>query len=148
MKEIKTILVANRGEIAIRIFRACKELGIKSIAIYSEEDKNSLYRTIADESYRVGKGKAPVDAYLDISGIITLVMGSWPKMQNSRKPAKKQESNSLVRITTCCVLWAIRFSLRKLLSKLVCQPSLVLNALHSMLKKPRNLQKLQAILLF
>ena len=72
MKEIKTILVANRGEIAIRIFRACKELGIKSIAIYSEEDKNSLYRTIADESYRVGKGKAPVDAYLDISGIITL----------------------------------------------------------------------------
>lgn len=72
MKEIKTILVANRGEIAIRIFRACKELGIKSIAIYSEEDKNSLYRTIADESYRVGKGKTPVDAYLDISGIITL----------------------------------------------------------------------------
>lgn len=72
VKEIKTILVANRGEIAIRIFRACKELGIKSIAIYSEEDKNSLYRTIADESYRVGKGKAPVDAYLDISGIITL----------------------------------------------------------------------------
>ena len=50
MKEIKTILVANRGEIAIRIFRACKELGIKSIAIYSEEDKNSLNRTIADES--------------------------------------------------------------------------------------------------
>ena len=72
MKEIKTILVANRGEIAIRIFRACKELGIKSIAIYSEEDKNSLYRTIADESYRVGKGKTQSNAYLDISGIITL----------------------------------------------------------------------------
>lgn len=72
MKEIKSILVANRGEIAIRVFRACKELGIESIAIYSEEDKNSLYRTIADESYLVGKGKVPVDAYLDIAGIISL----------------------------------------------------------------------------
>lgn len=72
MKEIKSVLVANRGEIAIRIFRACKELGIKSIAIYSEEDKNSLYRTVADESYLIGKGKAPVDAYLGIGEIITL----------------------------------------------------------------------------
>ncbi len=72
MKEIKTILVANRGEIAIRVFRACRELGIRSIAIYSEEDKNSLYRTIADESYQIGKGKLPVDAYLDIAEIISL----------------------------------------------------------------------------
>ena len=72
MKKINTVLVANRGEIAIRIFRACKELGIQSIAIYSEEDKNSLYRTIADQSYLVGKGKVPVDAYLDIAGIIEL----------------------------------------------------------------------------
>lgn len=72
MREIKTILVANRGEIAIRVFRACKELGIKSIAIYSEEDKNTLYRTMADESYLIGKGKLPVDAYLDIAEIIGL----------------------------------------------------------------------------
>lgn len=72
MREIKTILVANRGEIAIRVFRACKELGIKSIAIYSEEDKNTLYRTMADESYLIGKGKLPVDAYLDIAEIISL----------------------------------------------------------------------------
>lgn len=71
-KVIKSILVANRGEIAIRIFRACKELGIRSVAIYSEEDKNSLYRTLADESYQIGKGKLPVDAYLGISEIITL----------------------------------------------------------------------------
>lgn len=91
MKTIKSVLVANRGEIAIRVFRACKELGIRSIAIYSEEDKNSLYRTMADESYQIGKGKLPVDAYLDIAEIIALakakgltpstrVTGFWRKM--------------------------------------------------------------------
>ena len=72
MKKFKRILVANRGEIAIRVFRACKEMGIRSVAIYSEEDKNSLFRTIADESYQVGKGKTPVDAYLGINEIIGL----------------------------------------------------------------------------
>lgn len=72
MRKFKRILVANRGEIAIRIFRACKELGIRSVAIYSEEDKNSLFRTKADESYLIGKGKAPVEAYLSISEIIDL----------------------------------------------------------------------------
>ncbi len=72
MKNFKRILVANRGEIAIRVFRACKELGIRSVAIYSEEDKNSLFRTKADESYQIGKGKKPVDAYLGIDEIINL----------------------------------------------------------------------------
>lgn len=72
MKHFKRILVANRGEIAIRIFRACHELGIRSVAIYSEEDKNSLFRTKADESYQVGKGKSPVDAYLGMMEIIEL----------------------------------------------------------------------------
>lgn len=71
-RKFKRVLVANRGEIAIRIFRACKELGIRSVAIYSEEDKNTLFRTKADESYRVGKGKSPVDAYLAIDEIIEL----------------------------------------------------------------------------
>src|SRR6056297_851937 len=74
MKKFKRILVANRGEIAIRIFRACKELGIRSVAIYSEEDKNSLFRTKADESYQIGKNKGPVDAYLDIHSIINLAI--------------------------------------------------------------------------
>ena len=68
----KRVLVANRGEIAIRIFRACKELGIRSVAIYSEEDKNALFRTKADESYQIGKGKAPIEAYLAIDEIIEL----------------------------------------------------------------------------
>ena len=71
-RKFKRVLVANRGEIAIRIFRACKELGIRSVAIYSEEDKSTLFRTKADESYRVGKGKSPVDAYLAIDEIIEL----------------------------------------------------------------------------
>ncbi len=72
MKKFKKILVANRGEIAIRIFRACAELGIRTIAIYSEEDKNALFRTKADESYQIGKGKGPVDVYLSITEIIDL----------------------------------------------------------------------------
>jgi len=67
-------LVANRGEIAIRIFRACSELGIRSVAIYAEEDKNALFRTKADESYRIGKNKGPVDAYLSIDEIINLAV--------------------------------------------------------------------------
>ena len=72
MRNFKRVLVANRGEIAIRVFRACEELGIRSVAIYSEEDKNSLFRTKADESYRIGKNKKPVDAYLGIDEIISL----------------------------------------------------------------------------
>jgi len=74
MKNFKRILVANRGEIAIRIFRACRELDIRSVAIYSEEDKNSLFRTKADESYRIGKNKGPVEAYLSIDEIIHLAV--------------------------------------------------------------------------
>ncbi|RDC49448.1 pyruvate carboxylase, partial [Acinetobacter sp. RIT592] len=72
LKKINKILVANRGEIAIRIFRACSELGIKSVGIYSKEDKYSLFRTKADESYLIGEDKGPIDAYLDIDGIIEL----------------------------------------------------------------------------
>ena len=72
IKNIKKILVANRGEIAIRVFRACSELGIKSVGIYSKEDKYSLFRTKADESYLIGEDKGPIDAYLDIDGIIDL----------------------------------------------------------------------------
>ena len=72
MKKFKRILVANRGEIAIRIFRASRELGIRSVAIYSEEDRLALFRTKADESYLIGVGKSPLDAYLDIDEIISL----------------------------------------------------------------------------
>ncbi|XP_063364883.1 pyruvate carboxylase, mitochondrial [Cydia amplana] len=69
-KPIRSVLVANRGEIAIRVFRACSELGIRSVAIYSEQDKLQMHRQKADESYLVGKGLAPVEAYLSIPEII------------------------------------------------------------------------------
>ena len=72
IKKFKRVLVANRGEIAIRIFRACNELGIRTVAIYSEEDKTAMFRTKADESYQIGKGKSPVAAYLGIDEIIAL----------------------------------------------------------------------------
>jgi len=72
MESIKKILVANRGEIAIRIFRACTELNIQTVAIYSREDSGAFHRFKADEAYLVGAGKKPIDAYLDIEGIISI----------------------------------------------------------------------------
>lgn len=76
MKEFNKILVANRGEIAIRVFRACTELKIQTVAIYSQEDSGSYHRYKADESYLVGKGKKPIDAYLDIEDIIRIAKDS------------------------------------------------------------------------
>ena len=70
MNYIKKLLVANRGEIAIRIFRAATELNIQTVAIYSNEDKNSLHRYKADESYLVGKDLGPAESYLNIERII------------------------------------------------------------------------------
>ena len=72
VKKFKKIMAANRGEIAIRIFRACTELGIKTVAIYSDEDKLALHRYKADEAYQIGKGKGPIDAYLGIDEIVEL----------------------------------------------------------------------------
>jgi pyruvate carboxylase len=69
-RPIRSLLIANRGEIAIRVMRAASELGLRTIAIHSHEDRFSLHRTKADESYLVGEGRSPVDAYLDIAGIV------------------------------------------------------------------------------
>ena len=66
MPDFKKILIANRGEIAIRIMRAANEMGKKTVAIYAEEDKLSLHRFKADEAYRICKGMCPVQAYLSI----------------------------------------------------------------------------------
>ena len=66
------LLVANRSEISIRVFRAATELGLRTVAIYAQEDKLSIHRFKADEAYLIGEGKGPVGAYLDIPGIIAL----------------------------------------------------------------------------
>src|SRR4026207_1044537 len=67
-----TLLVANRSEIAIRVFRAGTELGLRTVAIYAQEDRLSVHRFKADEAYLIGEGKGPVAAYLDIPGIVAL----------------------------------------------------------------------------
>ncbi|ADD69092.1 pyruvate carboxylase [Denitrovibrio acetiphilus DSM 12809] len=71
---IKKLMSANRGEIAIRTFRACTEMGIRTVALYSEEDKYSLHRYKADEAYLIGKGLDPVAAYMNIDEIIQLAI--------------------------------------------------------------------------
>lgn len=69
---IKKLLIANRSEISIRVMRAATELGISTVAIYSREDRFALHRYKADESYLVGEGKGPIEAYLDIDDIIRI----------------------------------------------------------------------------
>src|SRR5579859_623506 len=70
--KIEKLLAANRSEIAIRIFRAANELGLRTVAVYSKEDRLALHRFKADEAYLVGEGKGPVEAYLDIAGIVAV----------------------------------------------------------------------------
>jgi len=67
---IRSLLVANRGEIAIRVMRAANELGIRTFAVYSQEDRFSLHRTKSDEAYLIGRNKGPIEAYLDIQDIL------------------------------------------------------------------------------
>ncbi len=73
---MKRVLVANRGEIAIRVFRACTELNIQTVGIYAMEDERSIHRFKADEAYLVGKGKKATEAYLDIEDIIRIAKTS------------------------------------------------------------------------
>ena len=68
----KKLMAANRNEIAIRVFRAATELGLRTVAIYAQEDRLSIHRFKADEAYLVGQGKGPVSAYLDVPGIVAL----------------------------------------------------------------------------
>jgi pyruvate carboxylase len=73
-RPIRSLLVANRSEIAIRVFRTAHELGIRTIAIYAHEDRFALHRFKADEAYRVGRPGEPLRAYLDIEGIIAVAL--------------------------------------------------------------------------
>ncbi len=72
MKPIKKLLAANRSEIATRVFRSAHELGIRTVAIYSHEDRFALHRFKADEAYPIGKPGEPIRSYLDIAGIVEL----------------------------------------------------------------------------
>src|SRR3984957_16307366 len=69
---MKKLLALNRREISIRILRAANELGLRTVAIYSQEDRLALHRFKADEAYQVGAGKGPVEAYLDAEGIVAM----------------------------------------------------------------------------
>src|SRR5438105_7702465 len=69
---MKKLLALNRSEIAIRILRAANELGLRTVAVYSQEDRLALHRFKADEAYLIGEGKGPVEAYLDFEGIVAL----------------------------------------------------------------------------
>jgi len=73
-RPFRKLLVANRSEIAIRVFRAATELGLRTVAIYAQEDRLSVHRFKADEAYLIGEGKGPVGAYLDIDGIVALAV--------------------------------------------------------------------------
>ena len=72
IKPFKRVLVANRGEIAIRVYRALNELGITTVGIYSKEDRYALFRSKADESYQLKENKGPVDAYLTSRALLKL----------------------------------------------------------------------------
>jgi pyruvate carboxylase len=72
MPLFRSVLVANRGEIAIRVMRAASELGLRTVAIYSQEDRFSLHRTKADEAYLVGRDRGPIEAYLDIEDVLRI----------------------------------------------------------------------------
>jgi len=74
MKKIRKLLIANRSEIAIRVMRAATEMGIRTVGIYSNEDRLALHRFKADESYLVGAGKRPIQAYLDIDDVIRIAL--------------------------------------------------------------------------
>ena len=76
MPEFNKILIANRGEIAIRIMRAANEMGKKTVAVFAEEDKLGLHRFKADEAYRIGEGLGPVAAYLSIDEMIRVARES------------------------------------------------------------------------
>ena len=102
MRKIRRLLVANRSEITIRVFRAAAELGIGTIAIYAEEDKLSLHRFKADEAYQLGPGKGALAAYLSIEDVIQVAkarltqstpdMVFFPRARNSPKPARRRAS--------------------------------------------------------
>lgn len=102
--KIKNVLVANRGEIATRIFRACTEIGIRTIGVYTFEDRYALHRYKADESYQIGTDNEPLKPYLDIEAIINVALGSgadaihpgYGFLSENAEFAQKCEENGII----------------------------------------------------
>src|SRR6476660_4936172 len=81
MQKIHKLLVANRGEISIRALRAASELGIRTVAVYTYEDRYSLHRYKADEAYQIGRDDEPLKPYLDIESIIRVAKTHGPRAE-------------------------------------------------------------------
>ena len=102
--KIKKVLVANRGEIAIRIFRACTEIGLRTVGIYTFEDRYSLHRYKADESYQIGHDNEPLKPYLDIDAIVRIakkndvdaIHPGYGFLSENADFAKKCEENGII----------------------------------------------------
>ena len=101
----RRLLVANRSEIAIRVFRAANELGMTTVAVYAEEDKLSLHRFKADEAYQIGKGKGPIEAYLSIDEIIRVAK----EARRRRHPSRLRASVGKPGIRRACAAAGIIF---------------------------------------
>ncbi|SDR81460.1 pyruvate carboxylase [Polaribacter sp. KT25b] len=102
--KIKKVLVANRGEIAIRIFRACSEISVKTVGIFTYEDRYSLHRYKADESYQIGEDNQPLKPYLDINAIIKVALENnvdaihpgYGFLSENAEFAQKCEDNNII----------------------------------------------------
>lgn len=98
------VLIANRGEIALRIIRACHELGLKTVAVYAKEDEYGAHRFKADEAYQIGAGKKPIEAYLDMDDIIRVakqtgadaIHPGYGFLAENEEFARKCEDNGII----------------------------------------------------
>lgn len=150
---MKKLLVANRGEIAIRVFRAAYELGLSTVAVYAKEDEYSVHRFKADESYLIGEGKKPIEAYLDMDSIIKVALEcgadaihpGYGLLSENLEFATKVRNAGLIFVGQIFIIWislAIKLRQKRLLMRLVFLESLermVLLMLMVLLNLPKNM---------